>query len=185
MAPLFLCGCVLEKVASGRSSFAKRESECGKTRVDRSSLDTLRYEPPCTSDARRPDTRRSDWSLRRIWVTAHSPVGAAAARATELRAQRARSLASAGAWRRDRGPYVKVNRCAAGDIAHFSVASAAFAAPSSTLRKGQLNRHTRYLLVPATTTRNTATQWSRRSVAFSSHKVPTSHYLTPTAVGRE
>ena len=30
------------------------------------------------------------------------------------------------------------------------------------LRKGQLNRHTRYR--PATTTRNTATQWSRRSV---------------------
>ena len=29
------------------------------------------------------------------------------------------------------------------------------------LRKGQLNRHTRYR--PATTTRNTATQWSRRS----------------------
>jgi hypothetical protein len=33
---------------------------------------------------------------------------------------------------------------------------------TSTLRKGQLNRHTRYR--PATTTRNTATQWSRRSV---------------------
>ena len=33
---------------------------------------------------------------------------------------------------------------------------------TKSLRKGQLNRHTRYR--PATTTRNTATQWSRRSV---------------------
>ena len=42
-----------------------------------------------------------------------------------------------------------------------------------------MNRHTRYR--PATTTRNTATQWSRRSFIAkgsveSTHKVPTSHY---------
>ena len=45
-------------------------------------------------------------------------------------------------------------------------AAAALVAPAvvawAFLRKGQLNRHTRYR--PATTTRNTATQWSRRSV---------------------
>ena len=39
------------------------------------------------------------------------------------------------------------------------------------LRKGQLNRHTRYR--PATTTRNTATQRSCHSVDFFIHNTPT------------
>ena len=52
--------------------------------------------------------------------------------------------------------------CAKATCCHAGVQHERWLFECHWLRKGQLNRHTRYR--PATTTRNTATQWSRRSV---------------------